>query len=138
MKRGKKTPLKKSQDELWELCKLITRQRYQKSDGTWDCFTCGRPITDPGKAQTGHCIPSSVGGALLRYNLDNLRIQDYFCNINAGGNGAVFITNLRREIGDERVDAMLSLRGQTVKADIIWYRIKIDEYKKLFTGYPLQ
>ena len=100
------TQLKK---QLWELCKQITRKRYVKEDGTWNCYTCGKLIDVPSKAQSGHCINSHFGGIRLRYDLRNLRIQDYYCNINLGSNGAVYLMKLRDEIGDEEVDSMFSL-----------------------------
>lgn len=128
MKQKTATQLKKI---LWELCKQITRARYKLPDGSWNCYTCGRRIDEPAKAQTGHCLPSGSCGALLRHHLDNLRIQDYYCNINLGGNGAIFITNLRKEIGDERVDAMLALKNKTVKADSIFYQNLINTYQSI-------
>lgn len=117
--------------DLWELCKLITRAKYRNKDGTFNCFTCGRLIDNDAKAQTGHFIPSSVGGALLRYELRQLRIQDYFCNINLGGNGSEFYKRLLAEIGQEEIDSLFTLKGISVKADRIWYANKISEYQEL-------
>ena len=131
MKRKSKTPLAVAKDKLWELCKKIVRARYVKSDGTWDCFTCGKLIDCPAKAQTGHFIPSATGGALLRYDLRNLRIQDYYCNINLGGNGSAFYRNLVAEKGQEYVDQLFLVKQQTVKADIIFINNLIEQYEKL-------
>lgn len=63
----------------------------------------------PKKAHTGHCINSHFGGLRLRYDLRNLRVQDHYCNINLGSNGAVYLMKLRDEIGDEEVDALFTL-----------------------------
>jgi len=86
MKSKKKQPtpsqLKK---KLWELCKQACREQYGNV-----CYTCGRTGLEGSGWHTGHFIPSSVCGALLRYDLRNLRPQCYSCNINAGGNGAIF------------------------------------------------
>ena len=128
-----KNPTKRLKIELWELCKKIIRKRYQNSQGNWTCFTCGRLIDEPAKAHTGHGIPSAVGGISLRYHLDNLRIQDYFCNINLGGNGAVFYRNLLEEIGKKRVDALFKLKQKTEKGDVLWYTKKVNEYKAILT-----
>jgi len=49
MKKKTLTQVKKL---IWEECKRIVRAKYQKEDGTWDCFTCGRRIDEPSKAQT--------------------------------------------------------------------------------------
>lgn len=126
----KKSP-KKLREELWNECKRITRARYQREDGMWNCFTCGRLIDEPSKAQTGHFIPSSTCGAYLRYDLRNLRIQDYFCNINLGGNGSAFYKALVEENGQDFVDQLFRDKHATIKADSWWYQGKIDEYKEL-------
>ncbi len=127
----RKPNLKKLKLELWELCKQITRKKYQNANGTWHCYTCGRLIDAPAKAQTGHGIPSSTGGVLLRYHLNNLRIQDYFCNINLGGNGAEFYRRLIDEIGQKEVDALYILKTKTAKGDTLFFEEKIKEYRKL-------
>ena len=118
---------------LWGLCREIIRKRYQKPNGTWNCYTCDRLIDAPHKAQTGHGIPSSVGGAGLRFHLDNLRIQDYYCNINLGGNGAEFYRRLVAEIGQEKVDALYILKNKITKADRYWYENKINEYTEILS-----
>ncbi|MEK9206876.1 MAG: recombination protein NinG [Patescibacteria group bacterium] len=120
--------------DLWELCKQITRKRYQKPNKTWICYTCDRLIDEPHKAQTGHGIPSSVGGAGLRFHLDNLRIQDYYCNINLGGNGSEFYRRLVTEIGQEKVDALFILKNKITKADRYFYEQKIAEYTALLSS----
>lgn len=130
-KRRKKTPLKKLKLRLWELCKEITRKKYQRENRTWVCYTCDRIIDEPAKAHTGHGIASAVGGVLLRYHLDNLRIQDYFCNVNLGGNGGEYYRRLVQEIGQEKVDSLYQLKHQTIKADELWYEEKIREYEDI-------
>lgn len=131
MARHRLDTVGKLKKQLWELCKQITRAKYRNKDGTFNCFTCSRLIDNDAKAQTGHCIPSASGGALLRYHLDNLRIQDYYCNINLGGNGSAFFRNLILELGTEKVETLFKLRGQTVKADRLFYANKISEYQEL-------
>jgi hypothetical protein len=114
IKIKKKTPaqLKKT---LWELCKNIIRLLYIRPDGTWVCYTCGRPILEPCKAHTGHFIPSSTCGGYLRYDLRNLRIQDYYCNINLGGNGSAFYRNLVKDEGQEYVDKLFQDKQKVIK-----------------------
>lgn len=102
-------PISRRKKVLWELCKQITRKRYLLPDGTWRCYTCEKKIDIPKKAHTGHCINSHFGGIRLRFDLRNLRIQDHYCNINLGSNGAVYLMKLRKEIGDNEVDKMFSL-----------------------------
>lgn len=128
MKKPTPAKLKK---ELWELCKQITRARYIKPDGTWDCYTCGRRIDEPAKAQTGHFIPSAAGGAFLRYDLRGLRIQDYYCNINLGGNGSEYYRKMVAEVGQEAVDQFFRDKQKVIKADVIWLQNKINEYETI-------
>lgn len=125
LKRKSKSPIRKIQDELWQECRRIIKERYAR-DGKYFCFTCDKEI-EGSNCQLGHFIPNSVGGALLRYNLDNLRLQCYYCNINLGGNGSEFYRRLVLEKGQEHVDKLFQLKGQTTKA--------IDHYTKLLKEY---
>ena len=117
--------------KIWEECKRIVRQRYKNDSGYWNCFTCDRVIDEPAKAQTGHFLPSSTCGAFLRYDLRNLRIQCYNCNINQGGAGAEFYRRLVQEKGQEYVDQLFRDKHNNIKADIIWAEKLLEEYKKL-------
>ena len=130
LKRKSKSPIRKIQDELWQECRRIILSRYSKN-GKHYCFTCDKEV-DGSNRQVGHFIPNSVGGALLRYNLDNLRIQCYYDNINLGGNGSEFYRRLVLEKGQEHIDKLFQLKGQTVKA-IDHYLKLLEEYKKLST-----
>ncbi len=133
VKKKNKTPaqLKK---QLWELCKQITRKTYENKDGLWTCYTCDRRIDEPAKAQTGHFIPSGSCGAFLRFDLRNLRIQDYYCNINLGGNGAEFYKRMVKESGQEYVDQLFRDKQKIVKADSLFYLQKIREYTEKLEG----
>lgn len=130
LKRKSKSETRKVQDELWQECRRIALIRYLKN-GKHYCYTCDKEV-DGSNRQLGHFIPNSVGGALLRYNLDNLRIQCYYCNINLGGNGSEFYRRLLKENGQEYIDKLFTLKGQTTKA-IDHYIFLLNEYKKLST-----
>ena len=108
-KKKKLPPLKRRRKVLWELCKLIVRKRYVKLGGTWDCYTCGSMIDEASKAHTSHCIPQAFGGLLLRYDLRNLRVTDFRCNVNYGGNAGVYLWKLLKEIGFVEVNKMFEL-----------------------------
>ena len=129
MKRKSKSETRKIQDELWQECRRISLARYADKDGKHHCYTCDKEVEGSGK-QLGHFIPNSVGGAVLRYNLDNLRIQCYYCNINCGGQGAMFYRNLVRDKGQKYVDDLFILKQQSVKA-IDHYHKLLEEYKKI-------
>ncbi len=117
--------VKKAKKRLWELCRQVTATRYKDI-----CFTCDKPIAGSNR-QLGHFIPNSVGGAILRYHLDNLRWQCYYDNINLGGNGSEFYPRLVKEIGQERVDNLFILKKKFIKADLPYYLAKIAEYEAL-------
>lgn len=102
--------------KLWQECKRLVRARYMTIQGHWYCFTCGRLIDEPAKAQTGHFVPSGACGAFLRYDLRNLRIQCYHCNINLGGNGAIFYKKMVEENGQDYVDQIFKDRNIIVKS----------------------
>lgn len=130
-KKPVKVKIKPLKAKLWELCKQIIRLKYKNPNNTWNCYTCGKLIDEPAKAQTGHFLASSVCGAYLRYDLRNLRIQDYYCNINLGGNGATFYKNLVEREGQEYVDQIFKDKQKTIKADEIWFTEKIKEYEEV-------
>lgn len=126
MKRKSKSETRKIQDLLWQHCRRITMERYKEPH---KCFTCDKPISGSNK-QLGHFIPNSIGGALLRYNLDNLRLQCYYCNINLGGNGSEFYRRLLKEKGQKHIDNLFELKGQATKA-LDHYLMLLEQYKLL-------
>lgn len=127
--RAKKTPEKKLKEELWELCRKITEKRY-----TNVCFTCGKAVAGSNR-HLGHFIPRSVGGTLLKYNLDNLRWQCYYDNINLGGNGSEYYRRLVQEIGLERVESLFEMKKTLVKSDRKFYESLISEYRAILDSY---
>lgn len=133
MARRKKSELQKLKDKLWEECKRVTRKRYQDHNGSWKCYTCGAVLDEPRKAQTGHYIPSSVCSTEMRYDLDNLRIQCYQCNINKSGNWPAYEKHLKKEMGEDFPDKLKarneSTKGLMYRED--WYQMYIDNYKEL-------
>lgn len=123
----------KGQKKLWELCKQITRARYITPQGFWNCYTCDVLITLQCLAHTGHCFRSGSSGILLRYELDNLRVQCETCNIEKDGNFEEFKRRLRIEIGVERVAEMerMSWRPHRIFNHEMWYSEKIEEYSRI-------
>lgn len=120
-KRRKKTERKKLEDELWELCKKITRLRYQSEDGFWRCYTSGQIILEPKNVHTGHGKPKGALPLKYQYDLRNLRPQCYHANINLGGMQDIFIARLERE-----KEGLQFLKEACVKIDGEW-KIKREE-----------
>jgi hypothetical protein len=109
LKRKSKSIIRKVQDLLWEECKRITRATYGNT-----CYTCGKTGLVGSSWHTGHFIPNAVGGAILRYELMNLRPQCYRCNIDLSGNGAVFYRKLVEVEGQEYVDHLFEMKNKFV------------------------
>ncbi len=112
--------------KLWELVKQVVRLKYGNT-----CYTCGKTGLEGSNWHTAHFIPSSTCGAFLRYDLRNLRPCCYNCNINLGGNGAIYYRNMVQEIGQKKVDKIFQDKNIIIKADVIWYVQKIEEYKSI-------
>lgn len=119
--------------KLWEECKRIIRLRYVKHDGTWNCFTCDARLEQPSQAQTGHFIPSSVCSTEMRYDLDNLRVQCYRCNINLSGNWIEYEKRLNQEMGQGFTEKLKqrneSTKGLMYRSD--WYEMYINNYRQI-------
>jgi len=126
MKKKKQPTPKQLKTKLWELCKQACREQYGNT-----CYTCGKTGLEGSGWHTGHFIPSSTCGASLRYDLRNLRPQCYNCNINLGGNGAIFYKRMVEREGQAYVDKIFQDKQKTVKADILFFLTLIKEYEDL-------
>lgn len=126
LKRKSTTPEAKLKAKLWELCKQIVRKR----DGN-SCLICGKGELAGASWHTGHFIPSAACGAYLRYDLRNIHSSCYHCNINLGGNGALFYKRLVDIYGQEFVDRIFKDKQKIIKADVTFYSKKIAEYEEL-------
>ena len=119
-----KSTTRKVQDALWKECRRIILSKYDNT-----CYTCGATNLCGSNCQVGHFIPSGACGALLRYDLRNLRIQCMRCNIHLGGNGAEYYRRMVEEVGQEAVDQLFKDKQKSVKA--------IDHYNKLLKEYEI-
>lgn len=70
------------------------------------------------------------GREFLRYDLRNLRVQCYFCNINCGGNGSAYYRNMVEEVGQQSVDQLFIDKNKIVKSTDHNLQLMI-EYEKL-------
>lgn len=77
----------------------------------------------------GHLYPKASLGAYLKYDLRVIRSQCYHCNINLGGNGAVFYQKMLKENGQEFMDQLEKDKRVLVKA-YDHYVLLLEEYKK--------
>lgn len=119
-----KQPISKLQRLLWDECKRIIRTKYPPT-----CYTCGKSGLSGSNWHTGHLWPKASLGAFLKYDLRVLRPQCYHCNINLGGNGAVFYAKMLAENGPEYMSQLEMMKQILVKA--------YDHYEKLLEEYRL-
>ena len=124
LKKQSKQKISVLQRKLWQECSRITKAKYGAV-----CYTCGAKGLTSSNWQTGHLLAKASLGAFLKYDLRVLRPQCFRCNIHLGGNGAIFIENMRRLEGNEYVDKILKDRQITVKA--------YDYYEQLYNQYKL-
>lgn len=113
------------QRDIWDQCKILIRTKYGH-----DCYTCPAKGLEGSNWHTGHMFPKASLGAYLKYDLRNLRPQCYNCNINNGGQGAVFIENMRRIEGNEYVDQIIKDKQISVQAYDFYVEL-LEKYKKM-------
>jgi hypothetical protein len=75
-------------------------------------------------------LPKGSCGSFLKYDLRNLRPQCYNCNINLGGNGAVFMQKMIIREGQEYVDQIFRDSNLIIKA-YDHYELLLEKYKLL-------
>jgi hypothetical protein len=122
LRRKSKSPQKKLEDKIWQLCREITDARYPNT-----CYTCGTKGLEGVNKQLGHMWAKASVGAYLKYDLRLLRWQCYRCNINHGGMGADFYKNMTKEVGVKNMKKLEIDRQVTVKAS--------DHYEKIYQEY---
>lgn len=125
-KRRKKTDLAKAKAKLWKLCKQIIFQRHGN-----DCYTCPSKNLQGSNCQLGHFISSSICSTELRYDLRNLRIQCFSCNIHKSGNWVEYEKHLKADGVDVEY---LKRRNEETKGEqyrLDWYEEKIEHYEAL-------
>ena len=80
-----KPSLAKLKAKLWGLLAPAVKAAYPPR-----CYTCGRAPLTGTNHHAGHMFAKGRSHALSAFDPRNLRPQDWYCNINLGGNGAEF------------------------------------------------
>lgn len=128
-----KSPITKLKAKLWELCKQICRERQKTASGEIFCYTCGKRLDNPSDQHTAHFIASSICGAGLRFDLRNLRVCCYVCNVHMSGNWPAFLEKMTEEVGEDEVQKLLKRRNEITKADRFFYQSLIEEYTQVLS-----
>lgn len=118
----KKRSLKTLNKFIWEECKRIIRAKYMNKDGTWTCYTCNKTLIYPKDVQTGHGKSKGSLSVKFKYDLRNLRIQCYNCNINLGGATDIFLAKLEKE-----KEGLAFLNETCIKDEFGAWRLKHDD-----------
>lgn len=79
--------------------------------------------------QAGHYVAQAQGDA-ARYELDNVWVQCYRCNVNLGGNGPEYTPFITKKLGQKRVNEIRRLAGKTVKYSLADFEEMITDMEK--------
>lgn len=120
-KTAKKDTIGYWKKKLWTEFSKYIRKRDKNI-----CFTCGGNGN-----QAGHMIPRASGGNSLYFHERNVHAQCYRCNINLGGNGAIYAINFIKKYGQEAFDEIMELKSA-------YKKYTIDDYKELIEVYKLK
>lgn len=123
----RQVPLSKLKKALESLQKQLVIQTYGN-----DCFTCSAKDLQGSNCQLGHVPwPRSILSVQAKFDIRYTRIQDFGCNINRGGMGAMALKRMQ----DEGIDTSelwresVEQKGKTVPR--IWFEEKIKLYTVL-------
>jgi len=130
----RKTPLRKTAKThtigWWKKKFWTTFSLYIRTRDHFTCFTCGKRGDGKG-LHAGHMIPRAAGGLSLYFHEQNVHAQCYHCNINLGGNGAIYSVKFIAKYGQETFDEILQLKYTGYrKYTIPEYQSLIEEYKE--------
>ncbi len=125
--------VKRAKTELEKRSHDFVRRRDSKEPEiiAGNCFDCG--LWGEGRNfQAGHFEDSSGGGALLRYHPRNMHGQHSGCNIfrRSAIVKPAYTLAMIDKYGREYVDKLRALKQKSIKADIIFYDLMNELYKK--------
>ena len=75
----------------------------KRDDGI--CFTCEKKVFGKGY-HAGHFIPGAICGKSLYFSEVNVHGQCYYCNINLGGNGAIYAIKMQQKYGKDILEKL--------------------------------
>lgn len=129
MKRSKiRKTAKKDTLGYWKKQLWTVFSKYIRARDNYTCFTCGKKGSGSG-IHAGHLFPKAASGLSLYFDERAVRAQCYYCNINLGGNGAVYSVKYIEKFGQESFDELYRLKTSGFK------KYTIEEYKELITLY---
>lgn len=121
--RAKKGTLSWWKQEFWKVFSVFIRLRDKG-----ECYTCGMK-KHWRQMQAGHMVPKATGNVLY-FDETNVHCQCYYCNINLGGNGAVYAQRFIKQYGKKKFDTLMSKIHNEKIYTIPEYQKLIKKYKK--------
>lgn len=132
--KKKKTPRQRAMDRADQWFSRYIRLKHSFENGRdviCICYTCGKPKHIL-SIENGHF--QRRGYKTVRYHINNARPQCTKCNKWHSGMPEQFEIRLRKDIGDEQVDAIKALAQELGLDDEQFYREQATKYRKLFNG----
>lgn len=137
-KSGMRKKNEKSISKLTKNLDLIfsrfVRVKNANDEGICTCYTCGHKAHYK-KMQAGHWVSRFY--KRVRWDERNVRPQCPMCNLWKNGDPVVFRENLVKEIGEEQVKELESMRHELFKTSREYLQQKTKEYVKKFNDLPL-
>ncbi len=121
--------LSKLKKKLWSLTSKYVRLKHADHRGFVSCVTCGHSAHYTA-LQCGHFIPKAQGLGIY-FDLRNLAVQCYRCNINLGGNGAEYYPYMLERYGQATIDELKRLSNMTIKFTQSDYEERIEAMEEM-------
>lgn len=83
----------------------ITVSKFIRLRDKGICFVCGK-YAEGSAYHAGHFIPGSICGVSLFFSEVNLHGECYNCNINLGGNGALYALAMQKKYGPDIIEKL--------------------------------
>ena len=119
--------LKKQTDSPYRKQEILTKRACHAyvrfRDRGHDCICCNKPLD---VVHAGH-FKASDKYAILRYDEDNIHAQREHCNMRRGGDCGLYEFNLRKKIGNERVNALY----EKITGNTGVFRYTIEDLKRI-------
>lgn len=122
--RKKKTPEQRAVKKLDTIFSKVIHKR-DSVEGKGTCFTCDEEAPET-ILQTGHMF--SCRYMNIRWHLDNAHLQCNHCNVDLGGNYAVYHERFIAQFGQEAFDEIKRLRDEP-------FTLNLEDLKKQMEIY---
>jgi hypothetical protein len=127
IKKVKEKVSKKSMKQLRAELRRITHKIVRLSSPT--CYTCDKHIERWQEREAGHYFTQGAHGS-VKFDWDNIRTQCNSCNQHKSGNLNEYAYRLRRELGNERFEALEERAHQIIKFNREELQTLIEERKE--------